>query len=313
MTAPLVSVVIPCHNRRQYLGQTLRSVLDQDHENIEIILMDDGSTDGTEALMEQFPEVRYFRQEAQGVAVARSRASELARGDFIAYQDDDDLMPADRIPTLLEALRVYPDAAFATGDYALIDANGELTGRRWMPGGLDEVGPTRLIENGHEAVLWPLVPAVPHTTLFRTELGAKIGWFDPAFRYACSDADFLARLGRLGPVAYVRKIMSYYRRGHSALWADDIRTSCSQVQLWEKHIGLLGPGDGRLRRRLQERLGGVLLRLEAYRQSRASTSFDLEDYLQRGLRLLPAQDRLVFELKARIKLPLRQLLKGAAI
>lgn len=82
--------------------------------------------------------IRYFWQENQGIAATRTAACRLARGEFIAFQDDDDLMPPDRIVHLYKGLRKYPSAVFATGDYAIIDAEGNLTGKRWLPGSLED-------------------------------------------------------------------------------------------------------------------------------------------------------------------------------
>lgn len=314
MSKPLVSIVICCHNRRAYLSETLASVFEQTYRPVEIIVMDDGSTDGTDVLVQSFGDrVRYYRQESQGIAVARTNASRLATGEYIAYQDDDDLMPPDRIAVLLDALEAVPGAAFATGDFALIDADSRVTGSRWLPGSLDETGPARVFDDGQAAVLWPHIPAVPHTTLFRRELGERIGWFDHEFRYACSDADFLARLGRLGPVVYVRQVVSYYRRGHAALWADDVRTSCSRIQLWDKHLGLIGADNPALSARLHERIRAAAVTLERTRQRGEGTpgQFDLDVWIRRALTLLPAVQRLQFDFQARIKLPLRRLVKGA--
>ncbi len=171
-----------------------------------------------------------------------------------------------------------------------------------------------LLDDGRAAVLWPRVPAVPHTTLFRRELGEQIGWFDPEFRYACSDADFLARLGELGPIAYVREVVSWYRRGHGALWADDIRTSCSRIQLWEKHLARIGGRDPALTARLHERLLGAALVLERHRQSTNGAptgDLDVAGFIGRALSLLPVRQRLSYELRARVKIPLRRLLIGA--
>lgn len=311
MTSPLVSIVVCCHNRRDYLRETLTSVFSQTYQPVEIIVMDDGSTDGTDELMRDYADrVHYHRQPAQGIAVARTNASRLATGEYIAYQDDDDLMPPDRIGSLLGALQSHPDAAFATGDFALIDADGNFTGNRWLPGALDETGPAQVFEDGQAAVLWPRIPAVPHTTLFRRELGERVGWFDPEFRYACSDADFLARLGRLGPVVYLRQVVSYYRRGHAALWADDVRTSCSRIQLWEKHLGIIGTEHPELSARLHERIRAAAVTLERARQRGESCQFDLAAWIDRAMAALPASERLRFDFHARVKLPLRKLLKG---
>lgn len=311
MAHPLVSIVVCCHNRRHYLEQTLESIFAQEYEPVEIIVMDDGSTDGTEEMMANYAgKVRYFWQQSQGVAVARTNASRIATGEYIAYQDDDDLMPRKRIVNLYDALKQYPGAIFASADFALIDSEGNLTGHRWMPENTAAEGKLSLFEDGQAAVLWPRIPAVPHTTLFRTEYGEKIGWFDPEFRYACSDADFLARLGRLGPVVYYKGIVSLYRRGHQQLWADDVRTGCSRVQLWEKHLGLISPDKRELNKRLQTRLRQVLISLDSSKRTgKLATDLPVEDYLEKGLSLLGPRERLLFEAHSRIKHPLRDLVK----
>jgi len=312
LSNPLVSIVICCHNRRDYLEQTMESVFAQTYAPVEIIVMDDGSTDGTSELMAGYGNrIRYARQESQGIAAARTNASRMASGEFIAYQDDDDLMPADRITNLYNALCQYPSAVFATGDYALIDKEGKLTGSRWMPGSLEDKGDPVLMEDGQSAVLWPKVPAVPHTTLFRRRLGEQIGWFDLDFKYACSDADFLARLGQLGPIVYLREIVSYYRRGHTAIWSDDARTSCSRIQLWQKHLRLIGTSKPALQKRLQERLRIILVALAAHRRRSDLGDPQYEVWFQKGISMLDAQERVKFHFQSSIKGPVRDLVKKA--
>lgn len=271
--------------------------------------MDDGSTDGTAELVASYGErVRYVRQECQGIAVARTNASRLAQGEFIAYQDDDDLMPPNRIVQLYEALCHFPSAAFATGDFLVIDADGKFTGTRWLPETPESNGKARLIEDGQAAVLWPHIPAVPHTTLFRTALGEQVGWFDHDFKFACSDADFLARLGCLGPVVYVSDVVSHYRRGHRSIWDDDARSSCSKVQLWEKHLKLIGDAKPELRQRLQERLGDILYKLAVcQRDSADADGLPIDNYLRRGIKLLDARNKMLLNARTKIKLPLRDI------
>ena len=311
MSTPLVSIVMCCHNRRDYLRETLASVSAQSYPNIEMILVDDGSTDGTREMIEaEFSNtLTYHWQETSGIAVARTRASKLARGEYIAYQDDDDLMPPDRIKHLMRALLDHPQAVLATGDFALIDKDSNLTGDRWMPGPLDEVGGARIIENGRRAILWPEVPAVPHTTLFRRALGEQVDWFDAEFKYACSDADFLARLSSLGPIVYLREVVSKYRRGHAAIWQDNVRTCCSRIQLWDKHLRLLGDDDMALQNRLQDRMVQVLKILARNNWVDTQHIENVRDYYQLGKQHLDLKRKLALFVYAHVKAPLVRVVK----
>jgi len=309
---PLVSVLICCFNRRDFLLLTLNSVFEQDYPDIEVIVVDDGSRDGTaEMIRDQFGDrVCYFWQENQGVSAARNRAAAEARGELIAFQDDDDLMPSGRITTLLSALRQFPQAAFATGDLAYIDNEGTLLGRRWMDGPMEVREPARLLPDGQRAILWPLVPAVPHTTLFRRADGEKVGWFDTDFRHAAEDADFLARLGEDRPIAYVREIVSLYRMGHSALTGNLIRTESARIQLWLKHLNRIGSRKPDLRDRLHHRLLNATLRLEDCRQKEiVDPDVDLDQLISTTLKQIPGNLRLKFAYQARIKMPLKRVLR----
>jgi len=92
MTTHTVSVVIPCYNAAPFLGETLESALAQTHSPLEVIVIDDGSTDDSAAIAESFgPPVRVIRQENQGESVARNRGMDEARGEWIALLDADDV------------------------------------------------------------------------------------------------------------------------------------------------------------------------------------------------------------------------------
>ena len=307
---PLVSIVLCCHNRRDYLRTTLQSVLAQDYSPIELIVMDDGSTDDSEQVVREIaPEARYYYQESQGIAKARSNASAKAKGTFIAYQDDDDLMPPGRISTLMRLLEDHPEAVLATGDYELIDAQSNRVGHRWLPLEGAGEGQVELIKDGQMAILWPKVPAVPHTTLFRRADGDRVGWFDHEFRYACSDADFLARLGQLGAVVYVREIVSLYRRGHAQIWADDVRSSISRVQLWTKHLDLIGDLRPELRDQVRSRLLPVMIRLDLNaRRGKVEPHYQWPQWRSAGLARLDFRSRVKYRWRTLAINPLKILL-----
>jgi glycosyltransferase involved in cell wall biosynthesis len=105
----LISVVIPVRNGERVIGRTLQSVLNQSHKDIEVIVVDDGSTDSTLAIVKELaahdPRVRYYSGPQAGVAAARNRGIAQARGEFIAPVDADDLWHKDKLLLQLNALR----------------------------------------------------------------------------------------------------------------------------------------------------------------------------------------------------------------
>lgn len=296
----LVSIVICCYNRGHMLPQTMGAVFNQEYTPVEIIVVDDGSTDNTRELMFSYGEkIRYHWQQNQGVAVARTNGGQLANGEFIAYQDDDDIMPPDRITVLMQALHQYPSAVMAVGDFAIIDDNGKLTGKRWLPERTGKNHQPVLIENGYEAVLWPTVPATPHTTLFRKRDGDRIGWFDTRYRYASEDKDFFARLSKLGPIVYVPQVVSYYRRGHASLTRSHqrkpITAHLNKLDLLSEHLKSFNSGSEALKSRLQHRILLTLKKIALLKIKNVPVpTTESGDYLTQSLALLNFHDRLKY-------------------
>ncbi|MFK8250876.1 glycosyltransferase family 2 protein [Ancylobacter terrae] len=114
MASRSVSVVIPCYNAASFLAETLESVLAQSLRPDEVIVVDDGSTDGSAEVAGGFPAlVRLVRQENSGVAVARNRGVAASRGDVIAFIDADDVWPVDSIAARMALMEVHgADMAF---------------------------------------------------------------------------------------------------------------------------------------------------------------------------------------------------------
>lgn len=310
MDNTLVSIVICCHNRAHLLPQTLASVFAQHYQPVEIVVVDDGSTDGTAELMAGYGDrVRYYRHENRGTPYTRTRGCELARGEWIAFQDDDDLMAPERICVLYDALKKYPSARFAAGDWAVIDQEGKLTGERSRHKIGKQPGEPVLIEDGYTAVLWPVVSPIPHTTLFRKSDGEKIGWFDLRFHESIEDADFFARIGNLGPVVYVPEIVSFYRVGHSQKMGRTFINAYNRLMLFDKHLRQLDPGQIDLKERLQMRLFGSLKRM-AILQARGIRIPEgvSVDVINSGISQLNVYDKIRYRLLTRVKLPLRKVL-----
>ena len=195
----VISVVIPCYNTARYLRETLESALNQTLPPLEVIVVDDGSTDDSAAIAESFGDaVRVIRQHNQGESVARNRGIAEARGTHLLFLDSDDLLH----PSALESL-------YSPGDLGCVVLMGhlEFTG--------DPSQPTCIklpkIQQLLPAALYSSI-APPHAWLFPRELVSSIGGFNPEIRHG-EDWDFIARIAlALPPFRTVRFAGAYYRR-----------------------------------------------------------------------------------------------------
>lgn len=123
---PLISIGVSAYNRADYLPYCLDSLLGQSYPNCEIIVIDDGSTDGTAELMrEKYPQIRYVRQPNGGDASAKNHAAQLAQGKYIVFNDSDDVFLPDAVERLYEALPDGEENACSYGTYISIDTEGK--------------------------------------------------------------------------------------------------------------------------------------------------------------------------------------------
>jgi glycosyltransferase involved in cell wall biosynthesis len=127
---PKVSICVPTYNRKEYLKETLDSILAQTYNNYEIIVVDDGSTDGTEDMIKQLGvPITYHWQENGGDAAARNKLIELARGQYISFIDSDDLLFPDAIERLVKVVETETGDVIAYGSYVRIDQDGNVYGK----------------------------------------------------------------------------------------------------------------------------------------------------------------------------------------
>lgn len=126
-TEGLVSVVIPAYNAQSFIADTLKSVLSQDYPEVEVVVVDDGSTDATADIVRGFgPRVICLQQENRGnrFAPPRNRGMAASRGEFITFIDADDLMPPDRISRQVGFLASHPDVALVFCNYVNFGPDG---------------------------------------------------------------------------------------------------------------------------------------------------------------------------------------------
>src|SRR6266852_6361254 len=135
-SGPLVSVIIPAYNAERFIDETLESVFKQTHDHLELILVDDGSTDGTGAQVRAYGDrVRFIRQVNAGAGAARNRGLEVATGDYIAFLDADDLWRPEKLEVQLEIAARNPESGLIACDGVRFAEGNIVAGRllsRWV-------------------------------------------------------------------------------------------------------------------------------------------------------------------------------------
>lgn len=122
---PLISIGVSAYNRKDLLRESLDSLLQQDYPEIEIIVVDDGSTDGTaEMVKAEYPQVNYIYQDNAGDAAAKNHAAKMAKGEYIVFNDSDDMFLPDTVSRLYDLVKDHPGAC-SYGSYITIDAKGK--------------------------------------------------------------------------------------------------------------------------------------------------------------------------------------------
>jgi glycosyltransferase involved in cell wall biosynthesis len=115
MSDTLISVIVPAFQREQHLGATLSSIIAQSYSPLEIIVVDDGSTDKTATVAQSYRQVRYVFQSNQGPPAARNTGLANCNGGLIAFLDADDLWPADKLEKQFKFLTTHPEIACVLG------------------------------------------------------------------------------------------------------------------------------------------------------------------------------------------------------
>ncbi len=177
---PLISVIVPVYNGAHFIHQAISSILAQNYPCLEIIVVDDGSSDELEAAVAALPvDVRFFRQDNAGPAAARNRGIRDASGDYIAFLDVDDLWPADNLRALGAALAARPELVVAHGHAQMLTldpASGEFE------------------RQGNPAESFPYYIGAG---LYRRQAFERVGLFDHSMRFG-EDTDWYNRLRESG-------------------------------------------------------------------------------------------------------------------
>ncbi|HEY6829232.1 MAG TPA: glycosyltransferase [Gemmatimonadaceae bacterium] len=202
MGSPRVSVVIPTYRHQAFILDTLQSVLDQRGADAEIIVVNDGSPDDTKALLDplvRLGRIQYLEQPNQGVAKARNTGLARTRGEYIAFLDDDDLLPPDKLEWQTAYLDANPDVGVVGGTLQTIDAQASLG----KPAGFYPDITFQSLFRGNPF-------HSPGQTLIRASLLREVGGLDTTI-WGADDWDLWFRCAKSSRIAMVDRLALYYR------------------------------------------------------------------------------------------------------
>ena len=199
---PLVSVVVVCYNQAKYLEEAIGSALAQTYQPVQILVVDDGSTDQTSVVAASFSTVHYIHQCNRGLAAARNTGLHHSTGEYVVFLDADDRLLPHAIQDGIDCFREFPDSAFVSGAYRNVFSDGS-------PAPTD---PQQSIETDHYSrMLQGNYIGMHAAVLYRRERISGAGGFRESLR-ACEDYELYLRIARRWPVRVHRGVVAEYRQ-----------------------------------------------------------------------------------------------------
>ena len=280
MGAELISLIMPVYNRERYVREALESLISQTYSPLELIVVNDGSTDGTGRVLEElrpecekrFARVEFLSQENQGTATTLNRLFEAAQGRYVYRLDSDDLARPEAVETLQAFLRNHPDYGLAVGDDELINAEGRrvfwtkdrrfvedpaqaryLTFAQWLKDLRPEIDFSSDDFGGYESLLNGNY--IPGGYLVRRELMQGIRFSSEA---PLEDHFMMLRLARITKMKYIDQVLYSYRwHGQNSIVNRKKSRSFSRRTLKYELEDLLKSNDPKLAALAEERLSRV--------------------------------------------------------
>lgn len=229
----LVSIIIPTYNYAEYIQGSVDSVLKQTYQNIEIIVVDDGSTDDTESLLHMYGErIRYIKQRNQGASAARNRGLKEASGDFITFLDADDTYREDNVDKKVSFLEKNTKYDWCYSDWAWVNQAGNEV----MLGHEPEVSLAYLKAEGN------VLPFAlqgkrlgTNVFMFRKSLADKLDGFDEHLK-VLEDYDYYLRAAAIAKLGYVDEVLCniYQHEGSLGTGCDKVAGYLNRLRLHRK-------------------------------------------------------------------------------
>lgn len=230
---PLVTVIIPCYNQGRYLGEAILSAEQQTYSNIEVIVVDDGSTDNTRAVAESFAHVKYVYQPNKGLSAARNTGIGQSKGLFLVFLDADDVLYKSAVEINVTYLLKNPSWAFVSGGHDKTD--------EWLYP-LDDRDPViKVPENPYLELLRGNYIGMHAAVMYRCRVFDKFE-FDTSLT-ACEDYDLYFKVARTYPVGGHTQKVAAYRQHDTNMSADYMRMLRSVLNVHGRQRALLKNAD----------------------------------------------------------------------
>jgi glycosyltransferase involved in cell wall biosynthesis len=197
---PVVSVIVPCYNCRQFVSEAIESALAQSYANVEIVVVDDGSTDGSPEIVQSYP-VLLLQQSHQGVSAARNLGIRASHGEYLVFLDSDDRLLPDGVAAGVADLEQNPQCAMAVGPHLLISQSGDWIAMRSKPCHL---------RDGYELLLRSNFIECTSSVLFRRSCISEHCGFRPSLTGA-EDYDLYLRVARDSLICCHSQAVAEYR------------------------------------------------------------------------------------------------------
>jgi len=216
----LISAIIPAYNAGKYLSQAIESVLAQTYRPVEIVVVDDGSTDGTAGIVRSYPEVRYFFQPNQGQPAAQNTGLANSTGELIAFLDADDYWPPHMLVEQSQYLAAQPELGCVIGRW-----------QNFLQEGIEKPGWVADFMLQEDAVSMGL-----QTSLIRRWVFDQVGGFNVHYRLA-SDTEWIFRVRDAGiPIHFTSSIMMYRRIHNANISQDQHAVVAATIRILKEHI-----------------------------------------------------------------------------
>ena len=196
MNNPKVSVIIPVYNGEKYLEEAIKSILNQNYDNLECIVVDDGSIDGSAFIAKKFGQVVYLHQDNAGVAAARNRGVQNTSGEYLAFLDADDIWDGEKLTIQINYMEENPNIGYSFTRHSLFLAEGVAELPSWVR------------KNQYEQEMSAYIPSA---LVVRKSVFEAVGNFDENYRVS-EDSDWFMRARDAGiKLGIVEKTLLYKR------------------------------------------------------------------------------------------------------